>query len=251
MQQQRRQSIPFTSQDNGRKRTKVNFVDIVVCFRFICGAIKYYFSFRKIKAKKVLLAPGAYVNLHSLITHLCPEKPDLTLTTQTVAYLEVTPNEADRLKDMPTACTDYPFGKLDGTYILPPILYPDGKYYLKLGHGDHFEQIVTDEKFMEKWYTDGKGDPEAVDALTEFIQTFVPSLRFESVHGGCCVTSNTPKKLAPFIDEIYPGLILAAGGCGYAAKSSDEIGRLAAVLSTTGEWDSDLPKEDFQVVWKQ
>lgn len=204
----------------------------------------------KIKAQKVLLTPGAYVNLHSLITHLCPQKPHLTLTTQTVAYLEVTAKEAIRLKDMPTACTDYPYGKLDGTYILPPLLYPDGKYYLKLGHGDHFEQIVTDEKFMEKWYSDGQGDPEAVEALTEFIQTFVPSLKFESVSGGCCVTSNTPQKLAPFIEEIHSGLILAAGGCGYAAKSSDEIGRLAAVLSTTGKWDSDLPKEDFQVVWK-
>ena len=216
--------------------------------RILCRFLDLFPFFRvvQIKAQKVILAPGAYVNLHSLITNICP-KVDLRLTTQTVAYLEVSKNEAERLKTMPTACTDYPFGPLDGTYILPPILYPDGKYYLKLGHGDHFEQIVTDEKFMDEWYHNGKGDPEAVKALTEFIQAFIPSLNYESVHGGCCVTSNTPRKLAPFIGEIRPGLVLTAGGCGYAAKSSDEIGRLAAVLSINGEWDSELPQKDFQI----
>ena len=144
----------------------------------------------KIKARKVILAAGAYVNFHSLIGDLCPKKPNLKLTTQTVAYLEVSETEAKRLENMPTAVTEYEFGKLDGTYILPPILYPDGKWYLKLGHGDHFEQVVTSDQFMKDWYTEGKGDPEAVEALTEFILDFIPSLKYQSVHGGCCVTSN-------------------------------------------------------------
>jgi hypothetical protein len=36
---------------------------------------------------------------------------------------------------MPTMVTHYEFGPLDGTYILPPIPYPDGKIYLKVAHG--------------------------------------------------------------------------------------------------------------------
>ena len=35
----------------------------------------------------------------------------------------------------------------------------------------------------------------------------------------------TKGKKAPYVDEIIPGVILAAGGCGYAAKSCDEIGK--------------------------
>ena len=29
---------------------------------------------------------------------------------------------------------------------------------------------------------------------------------------------------------MYPGLVVAGGGCGYAAKSCDEIGRIASTL---------------------
>ena len=31
-----------------------------------------------------------------------------------------------------------------------------------------------------------------------------------------------------YIDTVAPGLGVALGGCGYAAKSSDEVGRIAA-----------------------
>jgi hypothetical protein len=49
-----------------------------------------------------------------------------------VAFLEVSEAEASRLKSMPDIVTHFKFGVLDGTYILPPILYPDGKFYLKV-----------------------------------------------------------------------------------------------------------------------
>jgi hypothetical protein len=59
-------------------------------------------------------------------------EPDLSLRSQTIAYLEVDSSEAERLTSMPTMVTGYNWGPIDGTYILPPILYPDGKYYLKV-----------------------------------------------------------------------------------------------------------------------
>ena len=118
-------------------------------------------------------------------------EPDLKLTTQTVAYLEVPFSEAQRLSKMPAICTDYQYKKLDGTYILPPILYPNGKYYLKLGHGDHFEIIINNLEEMKAWYQSGSGDSEAVQTLASFITDhLIPSLNVLSVTGGCCVTSN-------------------------------------------------------------
>ena len=100
---------------------------------------------------------------------------------------------------MPTIVTNYPYGKLDGTYILPPIQYPDGKYYLKLGHHDMFEGIVTTSEAMKNWYEDGKGNTEAVNELSAFItDQFIPSIHVVSVHGGCCVTAKVIKNFFIF-----------------------------------------------------
>ena len=43
---------------------------------------------------------------------------------------------------------------------------------------------------------------------------------------------------------------MAGGGCGYAAKSCDEIGRIASKLVTQNQWTSDLPQTDFKIKWK-
>ena len=61
-------------------------------------------------------------------------------------------SEAARLSTMPTIVTNYSYGQLDGTYILPPILYPDGKYYLKLGHHDKYEETLTTSEAIKDWY---------------------------------------------------------------------------------------------------
>ena len=60
----------------------------------------------------------------------------------------------------------------------------------------------------------------------------------------------TDTKKAPYIDEIVPGIYLAGGGCGYAAKSCDEIGRIASKLVTQNQWTSELPQTDFKIKWK-
>ena len=57
-------------------------------------------------------------------------------------------------------------------------------------------------------------------------------------------------KKAPYIDLLEDGLCVAGGGCGYAAKSCDEIGRIAASLALTGTWDSDLDREMFRAKFK-
>ena len=151
---------------------------------------------------------------------------------------------------MPTVVTSYQSGSLDGTYILPPILYPDGHYYLKLGHGDHYERIFESQEEVVAWYRSGTGDNQAVAELRRFITELLPGLDIEAVLGGCCVTSNTRDKAAPYTDRLVEGLYVACGGCGYAAKSCDEIGNIAAGLALTGRWLSDIDRELFRVKFK-
>eukprot|EP00092_Neocalanus_flemingeri_P024620 GFUD01026703.1.p1 GENE.GFUD01026703.1~~GFUD01026703.1.p1 ORF type:complete len:407 (+),score=122.84 GFUD01026703.1:198-1418(+) len=205
---------------------------------------------KTLSADKIILAQGAYLNWSKLLKNFFKMEVDLQLTTQTIAYLRVSDEEANRLKSLPTIVTTYQRGALDGTYILPPILYPDGKFYLKLGHHDNFERKIETAEEMLEWYRGGEGDKEAVAELAQFLQSFIKDLTVEEVTGGCCVTSNTPTKAAPFIQEVAEDLVVAAGGCGYAAMSSDEIGRIAAVLAVEGRWDTDVDQEEMKVVWR-
>lgn len=50
----------------------------------------------------------------------------------------------------------------------------------------------------------------------------------------------------PYIDKVHAQLGVAIGGNGYAAKSSDEIGRLAACMMTEG-WNSEIPQDVFKL----
>lgn len=66
-----------------------------------------------------------------------------------------------------------------------------------------------------------------------------------SVHYDNCVTTHTPCR-RPYVDLVSPSLGVALGGNGYAAKSADEIGRIAADLLVSGQWSDDLPRETFR-----
>lgn len=50
----------------------------------------------------------------------------------------------------------------------------------------------------------------------------------------------------PYIDKVHDQLGVAIGGNGRAAKSCDEIGRIAVSMMLKG-WDSDLPQHMFRV----
>lgn len=74
-------------------------------------------------------------------------------------------------------------------------------------------------------------------------------MEVEEVSGDGCLTAHTPHQ-EPYIDVIDRGFGVALGGNRWAAKSSDEIGRLAARLLVLGEWESEIPRERVKVLWK-
>ena len=60
-----------------------------------------------------------------------------------------------------------------------------------------------------------------------------------------CLITETPSDL-PYVEHLAPGLVIAAGGNGYAAKSANAIGALAADLLTSGRWsDPELAADAF------
>ena len=71
----------------------------------------------------------------------------------------------------------------------------------------------------------------------------------ESYHGDSCVVVETPTR-RPYVDTVHDQLGVALGGNGYAAKSSDEIGRLAATMLLGVEWDPDIPRDAVKLRYK-
>ncbi|GBO35846.1 hypothetical protein AVEN_10319-1, partial [Araneus ventricosus] len=70
---------------------------------------------------------------------------------------------------------------------------------------------------------------------------------FEGVSSKTCLTSHNETGL-PYIDRVTPTVTVAVVGNGVGAAICDEVGRIAAELSTSGEWDSDLPRNLFEAV---
>ena len=68
-----------------------------------------------------------------------------------------------------------------------------------------------------------------IHALRRSIATLIPSIRDCTMRQLRCVITYTVSGY-PYLDWLNDRTAVAVGGCGQAAKSSDEIGRLAARL---------------------
>jgi sarcosine oxidase len=172
----------------------------------------------RLRADRVIVAAGGFTNA------LLPRPLPLSVYARTVAFFEVGDDEAARLAAMPTLVQQTAEGR--DPYLLPPIRYPDGRLYLKLG-GDPVDVTLPDADAAKRWFRT-EGSAEVGQALTDHIRALMPGLAIRAVTTASCVTTFTPWN-RPVIDEIAPGFTVAAAGCGRGAKCSDELGRLAAM----------------------
>ncbi|KAK3096948.1 hypothetical protein FSP39_005057 [Pinctada imbricata] len=213
---------------------------------------------RTISAEKVLLATGAFTTFRDLLGY--GPQPDLDLCPLTVAKVEVSEQDAHKIKSMPSVIykgrggtgwtRDFPINDDQSVsfYMLPAVLYPDGKYYIKLGHfhGTITRRLHTAEEVGE-WFR-GKGDVDLVKSTADLICSVVKVER-QSYHGDSCVVVETPT-FRPYVDMIHGQLGVALGGNGYAAKSSDEIGRIAAKMVAENTWDTNIPRHVLCIKYK-
>lgn len=175
-----------------------------------------------VEADEIIVAAGGWTDT------LLGRSPTLTVRPRTVALYEIGAAEAERLSAMPSLVWETP----NGAYVLPPIRYPDGKLWLKIG-GDPVDFELTGHAEINAWFRSG-GSAEVRDFLTGQITGLIPGLAYESVRFAPCVTTWTGTGI-PEIARICPGLSIAAGGNGAAAKCSDELGRRAGLLATETE----------------
>ena len=95
-------------------------------------------------------------------------------------------------------------GPIDGTYILPPIRYPDGKYYVKIGHFQSFEKkLGNDENEMYSWYQSG-GSKEVCEEMSRFLaHDLIPDLEIINVKTNCCITTRVSNSQSLYLKSDY------------------------------------------------
>jgi len=171
----------------------------------------------EIDAARVLVAAGGFTN--SVMYRPLP----LTVYARTICLVRVDDAEAARLAGMPSLIWMGP--PEDSTYMLPPIRYPDGGIWLKIG-GDPDNEVLTDAAAMTAWFRSG-GNVAVADALEMKLRARLPGLAVQERRVEGCVTTFSPSDL-PIIDRVSDRVAVATAGCGRGAKCSDELGRLGA-----------------------
>lgn len=188
-----------------------------------------------VTADRVLLATGAFG------AELLPGDLQLHLQRRPRTTLM-----AEMLDDQRIPCLildQPPDDRLHEIYWVPPVRYPDGRVCLKIG-GNLKEHPLLDPDELVPWFR-SDGSAEEADALEQSLRVLLPNARIEHVDTAPCVVTGTPTG-HPYIGWVSEDLAVAVGGNGSAAKSSDELGRLASTLFTGLDWASSIPAADLE-----
>ncbi|MGV2138508.1 NAD(P)/FAD-dependent oxidoreductase [Agrobacterium sp. 16-2014-1-2a] len=185
-------------------------------------------------AEKVIVAAGGFTNMADLL----PSPVDMAATGRTIVFFELDEARQALFGSMPSTIV-LAETEDDIVYILPPVRYPDGKVYLKIGGESEKGRLETLAEAVGWFHSDGT--PGEVEFLTKRALSLMPELAGCPVTSGSCVASIT-RSGYPYIGYTQSSNIaVLTGGNFVSAKSSDEIGRLGAVLLLDGQ----LTESDF------
>ncbi|MEM7030256.1 MAG: FAD-dependent oxidoreductase [Chloroflexota bacterium] len=196
------------------------------------------------RTQKVLLAAGAFVN------HLLPRPLAITPRGISIFLGEVAEADMPRLSRLPSLIYKLPtYDQIQSIYMIGATQYPDGKHYLKIGGSRQPYHNIPTFEAQQDWFH-GPGDVEGGQELRQILMDVIPNLNLLSGYTKPCVTTYTESG-HPFIDTLEPDHIyVVAAGNGAAAKSSNEIGRVAAMLVEKGEWAYDLSADIFKAQYE-
>ncbi len=181
-----------------------------------------------VEAERVLVAAGGHTQ------SLLGQSLGFAVYGRTVAMFRLDAGEVERLAAMPSMRCIGPEG--DNPYILPPIPYPDGHTWLKLG-GDPVDLPLESEADIKDWFKSG-GSAEVADRLEKQILDRIRDLRFSERRVVPCMTTFGDNGL-PRIGPLSQRVSVAFGCYGKSAKCSDELGRLGG-MALLGEVRAEL-----------
>ncbi len=194
-------------------------------------------SGESLRANRVLIATGAYSNANWLIDR----ELDIKVRAAMIMETEVPPQTQSA----------YPatlYAKTDGEeefwgLLMPPIRYTDGRTYIKTMDGYYGAAPLETREQLDAW-SRGDGHADHYRVLERALREVFPTLEVLSTRFKPCLITDTASHY-PYIDMLDDRIGIVAGGNGKAAKSSDEIGRLAAAMMITQDWPTSLPHAPF------
>lgn len=195
-------------------------------------------------AKKVLLAPGAFINSFNF----SEQKLAVKLKGETTILARVGIEEARRLEKLPSLLYETMDPGIQNIYLVRPLQYPDGNYYVKMGANLTGDFFFDDLSQIQHWFN-SESDPEELAAMERALGTIIPSLQIESCAIKKCIVTFT-KHHKPYIGEVRKGVYIAAGGNGYSAMCSDTLGKIAANLLSSDCFPAEFNPEEFSPVFE-
>lgn len=193
-----------------------------------------------VAADQVVIAAGAWSN------RLLPRPVALRLKQESVLFAELDEPTAAVVTMQPTVFHGLS-GNVESIYTLPPIRYPNGRWYLKLGANTLHDRAVNPIA-IDAWYRDGKSLAQE-DLEAAFASVF-PRIEPRGFHVERCVITYTPHG-RPYIAALdTPGLFIAAAGNGHGASWADGAGQLAARCVAGEPWPSGLEPAAFAVAYQ-
>ncbi len=199
------------------------------------------------RARKVLVAAGAFSNFNNLLAESLP----LRLKTEIVVLARVSAATAQDLSGAPTVKYMIDSTELDGIYMVPPVRYPDGNLYIKAGANTPGDTELDTLEDVQAWFRTeivGSFAPvrgktphnfEEGEAYADALGAMWPGVEFLSFDTKRCIVAYTPSD-NPIIKRVDESVFVAAGGNGAGAKASDAWGELAAGLVHDGRWPPEM-----------
>ncbi len=101
---------------------------------------------------------------------------------------------------------------------------------------------------IQEWFkNDNKKDNHSV--LEKVLKSILPGIAIEEVHEKRCIVCYTQHN-KPYIGRIEKELFVATGGNGYAAMSSDTLGKIGASVLTQNKFPVGFSSEDFKPIFE-
>lgn len=190
-----------------------------------------------VRANRVLVATGAYTNANALLRR----KFKFNIRAAMIMESEVVP---DTSADYPTTL----YAKTDGEedfwgLLMPPITYANGRTYIKTMDGYYGPAPLEGFDALGAWNR-GNGHEDHHRILQRALREVFPALKVQSTQFKPCLIADTDSHF-PYIDMLDARIGVVTGGNGKSAKSSDEIGRIAAGMIRTGDWGTSAPQAVF------
>ena len=195
-------------------------------------------------SSSVLLATGSFVNYLSLI----PQPLQLKTKSEVVLLVKVNEADARKMSQMPSLLYEIDEDETEGIYLIQPVLYPDGNYYLKIGCNTPDDRYFEEIEQVQHWFREARGEAFA-PRLIKALQAIMPQLAVGDVITKKCIISRTAHG-RPYIGQTTQRGLFVAGGCnGYSAMCSDAIGNVAAHLILKGHIPQEYLANSFELIY--